>query len=59
VACAIAVGYLASRTASGMARDLRQAVFTKVESFSKAEFDQFSTASLITRTTNDITQLQW
>ena len=58
VACAIAGGYLASRTASGVARDLRQGVFTKVESFSKAEFDQFSTASLITRTTNDITQLQ-
>ena len=58
VACSISVGYLAARTASGVARDLRQAVFSKVESFSKAEFDRFSTASLITRTTNDVTQLQ-
>jgi len=41
-----------------VARDLRQAVFRKVESFSGSEFDKFSTASLITRTTNDITQIQ-
>jgi ATP-binding cassette subfamily B protein len=54
----IAVGYLASKTAAGAARDIRSAVFTKVESFSSAEFDQFSTASLITRSTNDITQVQ-
>jgi ATP-binding cassette subfamily B protein len=56
--CTIAVGYLASRTAAGAARDIRQAVFSKVESFSSAEFDKFSTASLITRSTNDVTQLQ-
>jgi len=58
VACTIAVGFLAARTAAGLARDLRQAIFEKVESFSSAEFDQFSTASLITRTTNDVTQIQ-
>jgi ATP-binding cassette subfamily B multidrug efflux pump len=57
-ACTIAVGFLASRTAAGSARDIRKAVFQKVESFSNAEFDQFSTASLITRTTNDVTQVQ-
>lgn len=54
----IAVGYLAARTAAGMARNLRRDVFRKVESFSNSEFDKFSVASLITRTTNDITQLQ-
>lgn len=52
------VGLLASRTAAGMARNLRRDVFRKVESFSNIEFDKFSTASLITRTTNDITQIQ-
>ncbi len=58
VACTIVVGYLSARTAAGVARDLRQAVFKKVEGFSNTEFDRFSTASLITRTTNDITQIQ-
>jgi ATP-binding cassette subfamily B protein len=57
-AATIAVGFLASRTAAGAARDIRRAVFKKVESFSSAEFDQFSTASLITRSTNDVTQVQ-
>ena len=57
-ACTITVGYLASRTAAGLARDLRRNVFQKVESFSSTEFDKFSTASLITRSTNDITQIQ-
>jgi len=56
--CTIAVGYLASKTAAGAARDIRQATFKKVESFSSAEFNQFSTASLITRSTNDVTQVQ-
>jgi ATP-binding cassette subfamily B multidrug efflux pump len=56
--CTVAVGYLASRTAAGAARDIRMAAFEKVENFSSAEFDQFSTASLITRSTNDITQIQ-
>ena len=57
-ACTIAVGYFASRTAAGLARDLRRNVFERVENFSSAEFDKFSTASLITRSTNDITQIQ-
>ena len=51
-------GYFASRTAAGAARDIRKAVFKKVESFSSAEFNTFSTASLITRSTNDVTQVQ-
>jgi ABC-type multidrug transport system, ATPase and permease components len=54
----ISVGLIASRVAAGMGRNLRKAVFTKVEGFSNAEFDKFSTASLITRSTNDITQIQ-
>ncbi len=57
-ACTITVGYLSARTAAGTSRDMRRAVFQKVESFSNTEFDRFSTASLITRTTNDITQIQ-
>jgi len=56
--CTIIVGFLAARTAAGLARDLRRNVFNKVESFSATEFDKFSTASLITRSTNDITQIQ-
>ncbi len=56
--CTIIVGLLSARTAAGLARDLRRNVFKKVESFSSTEFDKFSTASLITRTTNDITQIQ-
>jgi len=56
--CTIIVGYLSAKIASGMARDIRREVFQKVESFSSTEFDQFSTASLITRTTNDVTQIQ-
>ncbi|KLO24487.1 ABC transporter ATP-binding protein [Marinitoga sp. 1155] len=55
---AIAVGFFASKTAGGLARDLREKLFTKVEYFAGEEFDKFSTASLITRTTNDITQIQ-
>lgn len=58
VAATVLVGYLGSRVAAGTARDLRSAVFTKVEDFSLAEFDSFSTASLITRSTNDVTQVQ-
>ena len=57
-ACTIAVGYLSARTGAGFARNLRKFLFTKVTSFANAEFDKFSTASLITRTTNDITQIQ-
>lgn len=58
VASAIGVGFFASRTAAGFGRDVRRAVFKKVESFANAEFDKFSTASLITRSTNDVTQIQ-
>jgi ATP-binding cassette subfamily B protein len=57
-ACTISVSFLAARTAAGFARDIRMKAFEKVESFSSAEFDNFSTASLITRSTNDITQVQ-
>jgi len=57
-ACTITVGYLSSRTGAGLARDLREKTFSRVESFSNTEFDRFSTASLITRSTNDITQIQ-
>ncbi len=57
-AATIAVGFTSSRTAAGLARDLRHDLFHKVENFSSAEFNKFSTASLITRSTNDITQLQ-
>ena len=58
VVAAICVGYLGSRIGSGMARTLRGDMFKKVSSFSNTEFDKYSTASLITRTTNDITQVQ-
>ncbi len=57
-ACAIAVGYFAARTAAYTARDLRADVFKRVQTFSNPELDKFSPASLITRTTNDITQIQ-
>lgn len=56
--CTVAVGYLAAQTAAGMSRNLRGDLFRKVMSFSNLEFDKFSVSSLITRTTNDITQLQ-
>jgi ATP-binding cassette subfamily B multidrug efflux pump len=58
VAASVAVGYLSARIASGLGRDLRRNLFVRVESFSNTEFDKFSTASLITRSTNDITQIQ-
>jgi ATP-binding cassette subfamily B protein len=51
-------GFLASRTAMGFGRDLRSRVFAKVSSFSLRELDRLGTSSLITRTTNDITQVQ-
>ena len=57
-ASSIAGAYLSSRAAVGMGRDLREAVFTKVEGYSLHEIDKLGTASLITRTTNDITQVQ-
>jgi ATP-binding cassette subfamily B multidrug efflux pump len=58
VVTSIATSFMASKTAAGVAADLRLAVFKKVQAFSRSEFDTFSTASLITRTTNDVTQLQ-
>ncbi len=54
----IVVGYFAARIATGFAKTIRERVFTKVESFSLTEFNTFSTASLITRSTNDIQQIQ-
>lgn len=58
MACAIAVSYFASRIGAGVGRTLRGKSFKKVLGFSNAEMNQFSTASLITRTTNDVQQVQ-
>ena len=55
---AIIVGYLASKVSASFSKDLRSRIFSKVESFSMKEINEFSTASLITRSTNDITQIQ-
>lgn len=54
----ITVGFIASRVAAGVGKNLREAVFEKVARFSSFEMDHFTSASLITRTTNDITQIQ-
>jgi ATP-binding cassette subfamily B multidrug efflux pump len=56
--CAIAASYLSSKAAMGYGRDLREKLFVRVESFSLHEFDKIGTPSLITRTTNDVTQVQ-
>lgn len=58
VIASLTVSFLASRTAAGIGRDVRSAVFSKVENFTAAEFEKFSTASLITRTTNDVSSVQ-
>lgn len=58
VAFAILASYLSSRTAMGFGRNVRNSVFRRVESYSLHEFDKLGTATLITRTTNDITQVQ-
>lgn len=58
VLAAVCVNYIASKTAAQVGRDLRRNVFSKVLGFSHAELDRFSTASLITRSTNDIQQVQ-
>lgn len=58
VIAAVIVGFMAAKIGSGVARNIRKDVFEKVESFSNGEFDKFSTASLITRTTNDVQQVQ-
>lgn len=57
-ACAILGSYYSSKVAMGLGRNLRNKVFTRVENYSLHEFDQLGTASLITRTTNDIVQIQ-
>ena len=57
-ACSVSVGYLAARIGSGASRDMRAAVFNKVSTFSGAEYDRFTTSSLITRSTNDVMQIQ-
>ncbi len=59
VAVAVAVGFLASRVSAAIGRDLRRETFSAVIRFSNAEIENFSTASLITRTTNDIQQVQF
>lgn len=56
--CSIVIGFLASRIATGVAQKLRMELFERVESFELADFNKFSTASLITRSTNDIQQIQ-
>ena len=56
--CSIIIGFLASRIATGVAQKLRTELFERVESFALADFNKFSTASLITRSTNDIQQIQ-
>lgn len=58
LAASIGVGFLASKVGAGVGRDLRGQIFKKVVGFSNAEMDQFSTASLITRSTNDVQQIQ-
>jgi ATP-binding cassette subfamily B multidrug efflux pump len=56
--CTVVVGYAASQVGTGYAKDIRHELFKKIESFSLAEFNKFSTASLITRNTNDVQQIQ-
>lgn len=57
-AATIMVSFAGARLAAAMSRDIRRDIFVKVEGFSTEEFDKFSTSSLITRTTNDVTQVQ-
>lgn len=54
----ISVNFLASRISTSVARELRKDIFNKIESFSSEEFDKFGAASLITRSTNDISQMR-
>lgn len=56
--CVIAIGFVAAKISAGFVRRLREEVFMKIERFSLTEFDSFSTSSLITRTTNDMQQIQ-
>jgi len=57
-AASLTAAYISPRVAAGAARDMRRDLFSKVESFSQTEFDKFSSASLITRCTNDVAQVQ-
>ncbi len=54
----VVVGFLSARVAAGLGRNIRREIFVRVEDFSNTEFDKFSTASLITRSTNDVTNVQ-
>lgn len=56
--CNIATGYFSSKVSMGLGKNMRSEVFRKIQYFSQAEFDRFSTSSLITRTNNDIIQIQ-
>ena len=56
--CAVVTGFLSARIATGLAKKLREKVFTRIEKYSLADFKSFSTASLITRSTNDVQQIQ-
>lgn len=58
MAAAVCVGFLAAKVATGFSRSLRKNIFEKVESFSNVEFDKIGSSSLITRTTNDVQQIQ-
>lgn len=58
MACAIGATFMASRVSAGFGKKLRNAIYSKVEKFSLAEFKKMSTSSLITRTTNDVGQVQ-
>ena len=58
IICAISAGFLASRTALGIGKNIRNALFSRTIYFSLSEYDRIGTSSLITRTTNDITQIQ-
>lgn len=58
MACAILATFMASKVSAGFGRNLRDAIYKKVQKFSLAEFKKISTSSLITRTTNDVTQVQ-
>ncbi len=57
VAAAVGLGYVAAKLGAELARDMRISVFDQISQFSSAEFDRFSTSSLITRNTNDVTQI--
>lgn len=58
IICAIGAGFFASRTALSVGRDLRETLFQHISNYSLVEFDQIGTSSLITRTTNDVQQIQ-